>query len=250
MINGSYTILISAFLVGFFGSLHCIGMCGGITGLVGMGPDQENQNYDWKRFTVWMTVNAGRIFSYAVAGLIAGAIGEQVLAYFTPERAREFGMMFAGIFMIMLGLYITNWWRGLVYLEKLGGMIWYRLQPLAARYVLLTSYPALFLRGLIWGWLPCGLVYSSLALAVTSASSVTGMFVMMAFGIGTLPMLLAMGFAAEQLHKLRSMTIMRQFAGIVIIIFGVLTFTGLLHHSKGAGHQHEGHRPQEHQQHQ
>ena len=145
----------SAFLVGLLGSVHCIGMCGGIVGVLGSTlPDERSGGVNSIPF--WLSYNAGRILSYASAGVLAGFLGNAALSLFTPTRVAEIGIVLSASFMIALGLYLAGWWRGLVGIEVLGGFLWRRIEPLARAMLPVTSPFKAFPLGLLWGWLPCG----------------------------------------------------------------------------------------------
>ncbi len=222
-------VLFAALLVGFLGSLHCIGMCGGIVGVMGSGIHTNTNPSYRNQFPFWFAYNGGRIFSYSVAGAIAGFLGSQAVGLFDPARVQNIGLMLAGAFMIILGLYISGVWSGLIWLEKAGGQVWKQLQPLS-RKVLQPTHPSkAVLTGLIWGWLPCGLVYSMLVWSMTVATPMGGAMIMASFGIGTLPMLLGMGAASSKLNQFKQNKMVRGAAGGLIVLFGVLTFLGIVH---------------------
>ena len=222
-------ILFAAFIVGLLGSVHCIGMCGGIVGVMGSGLNAKPKCPSFRQqLGFWLAYNGGRIFSYSVAGGIAGFIGAQAVGLFDPQRVQSIGLLLSGGFMIVLGLYLSGWWSGLLWLERIGGLVWKRLQPLSQR-VLRPRHPSqAVLTGLVWGWLPCGLVYSMLVWSMTIATPLGGAMLMAAFGFGTLPMLLGMGAASAKLQQLRHKTRVRQLAGGLIMLFGILTFLGLV----------------------
>lgn len=218
----------AALLVGLLGSVHCIGMCGGIVGLFGAGLQSANKKTFLSRLPFWIAYNSGRIASYVVAGALVGYLGGRVLSMFDPARVHNLGLMFAGSFMIALGLYISGWWQGLQWLERGGSVVWRRIEPIGRR-ILQSSSPLRALGlGAVWGWLPCGLVYSVLAWSLTVGSAAGGALLMLGFGLGTLPMLLTMGAATDSLLRWRSNPRVRQLAGVVVILFGVLTFLGIV----------------------
>ena len=125
--------------------------------------------------------------------------------------------------MLLLGLYLAGWWPALAAVEKLGGRLWRHLEPLGRRLLPVRNPLQAFGLGLIWGWLPCGLVYAALAWALASGSAATGAVRMLAFGLGTLPMLLALGTAAERLGRIVRHPRLRQAAGGIILAFGLYT---------------------------
>jgi sulfite exporter TauE/SafE len=223
-------ILLSAFVAGLVGSVHCIGMCGGIVGLLTMSlPDKVRQSY--LRLTPYLLIyNVGRISSYIVAGGLAGFLGEQFSQWLPLENPRIVAMWVSGLFMIALGLYIGAWWQALTLFEKAGNHIWRKIEPLGRRF-LPVKHPLQALGlGLVWGWLPCGLVYSILFLALASNSTWHGGFLMLAFGLGTLPMLLTMGATAQWLTRFAHKLIVRRIAGAVVILFGLMILFAHSHH--------------------
>ncbi|MEK7207638.1 MAG: sulfite exporter TauE/SafE family protein [Pseudomonadota bacterium] len=215
--------LLSAFLVGLLGSLHCLGMCGGIVGALTFGLKEDVRRTPFSLFPYQLLYNIGRIASYAIAGALMGWIGSQALDALTLSQARLVGRLLSGGFMVALGLYLAGWWQGLVVVEKLGAHLWRKLEPLGRRVMpVRTPWQALML-GLVWGWLPCGLVYSTLSWSLVSGSAADGAWLMAAFGLGTLPMLLAMGAAARGLRDIVRRVWVRRTAGILIMLFGFYT---------------------------
>lgn len=225
--------LFAAFLAGLFGSLHCIGMCGGLVGLFRQAQikdevDTEKPEPFLQTLPYWLLSNGGRIGSYMLAGTLAGALGSAATGIFKPQHVQNIGLMLSGGFLVALGLYLAGWWQGLVYLEKLGGSFWRRIQPRLSRLLTRRGWYKSLLLGIMWGWLPCGLVYSMLVWSMTIATPLGGASIMLAFGLGTLPMLLGLAALSESLEKLRQNRRIRQALGAMIIVFGVLTLLGLV----------------------
>ena len=217
----SYT---TAAIIGLLGSTHCLGMCGGIVGALSSGLDAKNKHGSVFMLVCHLTYNAGRIVSYMIAGAIVGTIANQV-SQLHLAKALPAGGFIAALFMIVLGLYIGGWWRAIDKLEWAGQYLWRRIEPIGRRFLPVKSLPQAFGLGLVWGWLPCGLVYSALALAMLSSSPKQGSFLMLSFGIGTLPMLLLMGKVVEHMGGFIRHHLVRQTVGALVIMFGV--FTGL-----------------------
>jgi len=225
--------LFSAFLVGLLGSTHCLGMCGGIVSALTFGLKDDIRRSPWSLFPYLLTYNAGRITSYVAAGSLLGALGAQVFSLAPSAHIGLIVRLVTGGFMIALGLYLSGWWPGLQYLEKWGGVLWRRIEPLGRR-LLPVNHPLKALAfGLVWGWLPCGMVYSMLAWALTSGSAARGASLMLAFGLGTLPMLFAIGATAEWLKDFVRHPWVRRSAGILVIAFGLYTILAANGH---AGH--------------
>jgi uncharacterized protein len=222
---------VTAALIGLLGSTHCVGMCGGIVSALNAGIGEDRRRTSLAVTSYHLTYNAGRICSYVAAGTGVGLIGAETHRLALAD-ALPVGAMIAALFMIALGLYVGGWWRAIAALEIAGGYIWRRIEPMGRRFLPVNNSAQAFGLGLVWGWLPCGLVYSALALALLSGSPRSGAAIMLGFGIGTLPMLLIIGKAAQHLGGFMRHPRLRQAAGVIIILFGVLT--GLATHN----HQH------------
>jgi len=225
---------VTALTIGFLGSTHCVGMCGGIVGaLNAQQPDAKRQKRG-AHLAHHLAYNAGRITSYVAAGAMAGLIGAQA-GKLSLDHLVPVGTLVASLFLIALGLYLGGWWRAISSLENAGQYLWKWIRPLGQRFLPVRGRRHAFGLGLVWGWLPCGLVYSALALALISASPADGAWLMFGFGLGTLPMLLVMGKAAEQLSTIARRPVIRQAAGVLIILFGAYTgYTAI----DGHGHHH------------
>ncbi len=238
--------LVSAFLVGLLGSVHCLGMCGGIVGALTFGVREDIRSSPARLFPYLAAYNLGRIASYAMAGAIVGFLSAQILHIAPPAQARLAAKIITGGFMIALGLYLAGWWPGLTALERLGGKLWVRIEPLGRRF-LPVNHPAKALAlGLVWGWLPCGMVYAALAWSLATGDAIRGALLMLAFGLGTLPMLFAMGATARWLGNVVRLAWVRRAAGILILLFGVYTLAAPGGHA-GHGGEHAG---QDHSAHQ
>jgi len=204
----------AAFAAGLLGGVHCAGMCGGIVASLSAtarGPLLVRQ----------LGFNSGRIASYAAAGAIAGGLGSLAQAA-GPVLAVQLALFVAGnALMILLGMYVAGWGSAVLRFERVGGVAWRRVEPFARRVFPIDSTPRALAAGLLWGWVPCGLVYSMLVLALASGGPAQGAAVLAAFGLGTLPTLLAAGLAAQKLGMLRRSTWLRRGAGAAIAAFGV-----------------------------
>ena len=224
---------LAAFMIGLLGSTHCIGMCGGIVGALTMGLPQ-NVRQSWLRLIPYLLVyNSGRLFSYTLAGLIVGLLTASAGNLFQVGRYPVGGII-GGLFMVALGIYIAGWWQTMAPLERLGGYFWRMIEPFGRRFMPVKHLPQAMALGLLWGWLPCGLVYSTLAWAATSGEAVKSALLMLAFGAGTLPMLLLMGGVAEKLQQFTRHRWTRNIAGLLLIAFGAMILTKAL----SGGHQH------------
>jgi sulfite exporter TauE/SafE len=128
----------------------------------------------------------------------------------------------ANLMLVLLGLYLMDAWRGLARLEQGGQLVWRNVQPLLRRLQPFDGPGRMLAAGALWGWLPCGMVYSVLVTAMLSGSAVNGALVMLAFGLGTLPMLLGLGLAGARLRALLRMRGVRPACGALVLGFGLL----------------------------
>lgn len=205
----------AAFVAGLLGGVHCAGMCGGIVGglaSASRGPVPPRQ----------LAFNAGRIASYAMAGAAAGAFGSLGPMLGPVLFAQSAMFALANLLMLMLGLYVAGWGRGVLRLERAGAVVWRRIEPLARRCFPIDSLPKALAAGLAWGWVPCGLVYTMLVLSLASASAWGGAAIMAAFGLGTLPTLLAAGFATQRVLAVRRLPWVRQGAGAALMVLAIV----------------------------
>ena len=210
MPESSYLAL---FLIGLLGGTHCIGMCGGIVGALAMGSGA--------RPALHLAYNLGRIVSYATAGAIAGAVGGASLALSGQLPVRIVLFVLANLMLVALGLYLMGTTRALAFTERFGQKLWRHLQPLSRRFLPARTVAQAFPLGLLWGWLPCGLVYSALVTALTSGSALSGAGMMLAFGAGTLPNLLLAGLLAVRLNEYAAKPVVRISAGLLVLAFGL-----------------------------
>ncbi len=217
------TSVLSALVVGFLGGVHCVGMCGGVVSALTFGLPKESRTRVGAMFPFQLAYNLGRIASYVLAGGLMGGLGflfAQVLPVYYAQKAL---FLFAGLFMIAMGLYLGGWWFGLTWLEKAGGGLWRRLEPVGKRLLPVRTVRHAFALGLVWGWIPCGLVYSTLVWAVSAGGVLEGAALMLAFGFGTLPNLLMMGLVAGGMARWSRKVWVRRGAGLMVIVFGLYT---------------------------
>jgi sulfite exporter TauE/SafE len=225
--------LLAAFTLGLVSSAHCVGMCGGIMGALTMAiPPAARQ----RRLQLLVSYNLGRIGSYTLMGFLMGSFASALAAWGGIGGLR----ILAGLLLVAMGLYLADWWRGLIHLERAGRYFWVYLQPLGKALLPVSSRPKALLLGVVWGWLPCGLVYSALAYAMAQAQPGWSAAVMFAFGLGTLPAVLATGLLANQLTGFLQQRAIRRGFAVVIIVFGVWTLIGGHHHSGGDHHHSAG----------
>ncbi|MFT5693700.1 MAG: sulfite exporter TauE/SafE [Oceanicoccus sp.] len=224
--------ILGAFIIGFLGSSHCLGMCGGLTVALGIGGSESNRAY-------LLSYNAGRILTYGAIGGVAGFFGEQIVS--SLPQAGLLLRALAGALLIAMGLYINQWWMGLTQLEKIGARLWKRIQPLSKFLIPVKTHRQALQLGSLWGLLPCGLVYSTLSWALATAQWQQSALFMIAFGVGTLPAMLSVGFLSQNLlSRLRDKRV-RVYAGLTIILMGIITIIVPWKHARGDQQKHGHH---------
>jgi sulfite exporter TauE/SafE len=212
---------LSAFVVGLLGGVHCAGMCGGIVAALTLGlPEKKRQGRQFLPYL--LAYNLARLCSYTLAGCLMGGIGWMATHWLDLRYVQLVLQVIAALFMILLGLYLAGWWTILSRLESAGAGIWKKIQPVSRRFMPVQTLTQAFIIGLLWGWLPCGLVYSVLVWSIATADPVSGGLLMLAFGLGTLPTLLALGVIAAALSRWVQNRNTRRVAGALVIIFGVV----------------------------
>ena len=224
--------LLALAVAGFASGVHCLGMCGGIASLSGLAADRrvipiQAASPDaavttrGAGFARVLAMNAGRITTYTLAGAIAGSLGSAGAYASGALAAQTLLMLIANLMLIAIGLYLAGAVRLLAPLEALGRPLWLRVQPLAGRLLAAPGVWNGLLAGIVWGWLPCGLVYAALAVAVFAGSPAGGALGMLAFGLGTLPTLLAAGFAFGRLRGFLGRPLVRYGVASLVLGFGV-----------------------------
>ncbi|MCX7897733.1 MAG: sulfite exporter TauE/SafE family protein [Rhodocyclaceae bacterium] len=200
-------------LVGLLGAAHCAGMCGGIISALALSAPAGKAAP-----RVHLAYHLGRLSSYMAAGAIAGALGGIVAELVFWQRFLQF---LASSMLIAMGVYLCGATASLAWLEKLGQRLWHMLQPLTKRFLPVQGVRQALPLGMLWGWLPCGLVYGALTVAMTQGSAGRGALAMLAFGLGTLPHLLLMGMLAQRARRFLQARALRCAAGALIMAFGM-----------------------------
>ncbi|WP_455219721.1 sulfite exporter TauE/SafE family protein [Kaarinaea lacus] len=217
-----YPILF-AFIVGLLSTIHCVGMCGGIVGALTVSlPDTVRKNR-WKLFLYLTVYNFGRLLSYAIAGALIGTLGYKIFMFVNPEQGHVILRWLAGIMMVGVGFYLAGWFPRLAMVETVGKPFWRVLEPLGRRILPVDTIYKAALFGLIWGWLPCGLVYAAVIYSVSTGSAINGALFMMSFGIGTLPAMVTTGMLSGWILRMSRQPKVRTAMGMLIIILALLT---------------------------
>ena len=213
--------LLTAFVVGLLGGVHCVGMCGGIVATLTMGLAPERRRGLAGQLPFQLAYNLGRITGYGIAGALFGGIGGLLVQSSALQWGQRALYALAACFMIALGLYLAGWWRGLNRVEQAGVLLWRHLEPVGRRLLPIRHWWQGFGVGLVWAWLPCGLVYSVLILALSSGGPLQGAALMLAFGLGTLPNLLGIGLLAGAAARYAELRWLQRVAGLLVLSFGL-----------------------------
>lgn len=232
----------AALLAGIAASGHCIGMCGGIAGALAMRGQPSGTG---SRVGHAFAYNLARITSYAVAGGIAGLLGRTLLNAVDVKPLSVAFRVLAGLIMLAAAGRLLFGWRFLDPIESAGSGLWRRIAPWAGRQGQRAGIGGALGLGLAWGWLPCGMTYSMLLLAATTASAATGAAVMLAFGLGTLPSMVTATLAFDRIARgLSRRASLRAIAGALLLAFGLWT-AGQALYGLAAGGQHGEHQGHE-----
>lgn len=230
------TTLLAAFLAGLAGSVHCFGMCGGMAGALGMRA-RATATSTRAAHVRSLLYHVGRISGYTVVGAIGGALGHSAhwaLAFTRFESALRVA---AGVLMLLIAARVLTRWNAFAPIETAGAKLWTKLRPLSTRAATNTHWSGSVATGLLWGFLPCGLVYSMLLLTLTTQSAIEGAGVMLAFGLGTLPVMASMTvFLGGSWPKVSQRPWFRGAMGTTLIVFGVWMILAAY-----APHDHESH---------
>jgi sulfite exporter TauE/SafE len=192
-------------------------MCGGIIGALSINIQPSQHTKKRGLSTYLLAYNAGRICSYTLAGALAGALGETVFSLVDEQAALNFTRLLSGLFLLALGFYLAGWTRSLTFLEQAGAHLWRFIKPLSNRFIPVRSISQAFGTGLVWGWLPCGLVYSALVWALSAGNPIEGALIMAIFGLATVPALFLTGMSAVKFAKFTKNMWARRAIGACVI---------------------------------
>lgn len=215
--------LFSLMLFGFLSGGHCMSMCGGLSSAFALQLPP-----DVSRLKLLILLNLGRITSYVLIGAILGGLGQFGISLDQSHGLQNGLFVLANILLIFMGLYLAGLSSWIVKVEKLGQPIWRRLSPILNRLLPIKSAWGCLGVGALWGWLPCGLVYSASLYALSSGSIVQGALCLLAFGIGTLPNLLAIGVFASQLKSLLQKSWVRWLTGLTVCLWAIWQLSSLI----------------------
>ncbi|WP_290650161.1 sulfite exporter TauE/SafE family protein [Aquisalimonas sp.] len=232
--------LLAAVAIGLAGSPHCLGMCGGIAGTLGMATGGTKAGHRWLYAVCY---NIGRLGSYTVLGALAATLVALVGIGVSQPQWGVLLRVATGLVLLAVAAHLLTGWSGLRRIEVVGGRLWAFIGPHARKLLPVTSAPAALALGALWGWLPCGLVYTVLLAAAVSGDPLIGAGIMFAFGLGTLPSMTGVTVLGGAVRRWQSRTGTRRFLGAIMLVFAVWTMTSPLMHM-GNDHGHDAHASQ------
>ncbi len=218
---------VATFLMGLLGSSHCAGMCGGVASALG-STALSSQGAAPVRFR-WLGFHAGRAFAYTALGFAVGGLGQLGLAWFEPAR---WGLrLMAALCTLGVGLHMAGVLPTMAPLERLGAHVWRRVAPVTRLLVPVRGVGRAWLLGSLWAFMPCGLLYGSLAVAAASGSALQSATMMGAFACGTMPVMVGLSALTAQIGRWRSKPWVRQMAGAVVVGLGLWSLRGVVRHT-------------------
>jgi sulfite exporter TauE/SafE len=205
-------------------------MCGGIAGALSLGGAATGP--------VTLAYHGGRIASYTLLGALLGfAAGSIDLQAWTVALRYV-----AGLLLVGMGLYVADWWYGMARLEAVGARLWQPVQRLSSHWLPVRHPRQALALGLCWGLMPCGLIYSSLALAATAQSATGAAAMMLLFGVGTLPAMLATSLGAGRIQAFLRRRGLKVAIALLLIVSGAWTLYITAAHSGHGEHASHGHK--------
>ncbi len=215
--------ILIAFVIGLFSSLHCVSMCGSIIGTLSFSLKPEIRSNKAKMATFIFSYNLGRVFSYMLAGLIIGLIESIVTMPLGEEHGHQILKIISALIIMGAGFYIAGWFPTFAYIEKTGSRFWKTIEPYGRKLIPVATLDQAFLFGMVWGWIPCGLVYTALALAATSGDIVISALSMLAFGLGTLPAVMGTGLVSSFISRISSLHTTKQVVGMLLVLVAIIS---------------------------
>lgn len=198
-------------------------MCGGIAHLISRVTANPRQALRYI-----FAYNVGRILGYTLLGGLVGAVSQMFFTVVANPSWQHGARIFTAIIFIVMGIYMAGFQWVLLPLEKVGAPLWKMVEPLTQRFLPPKKTVDALMLGVLWGFLPCGLVYGALISAMATHSASMGALSLLAFGLGTLPNLLLIGWGFQFLSQWRSQNWFRYGSALLLISWGGVTLFRLI----------------------
>jgi sulfite exporter TauE/SafE len=198
-------------------------MCGSIIGTLSFSLKPEVRSNKTKMSAFILSYNFGRIFSYVLAGLIISFLESVLTLPLGEEHSHRYLQILSSLIITGAGFYIAGWFPNFAYIEKTGSKFWKFIEPYGRKLIPVAHLNQAFLFGMVWGWIPCGLVYTALALAATTGDINSSMLSMLAFGLGTLPAVLGTGMVSSFISRLSKLQTTKQIIGISLVLIAIIS---------------------------
>jgi len=212
-----------AFFIGLFSSLHCVSMCGSIIGTLSYSLKPEIRQNKSRMVAFIFSYNFGRILSYMLAGLIIGLLESILSLPFGEQHGHRFLQLISALIITGAGFYIAGWFPSFAYIEKTGTYFWKTIEPYGRKLIPVSSLGQAVLFGMVWGWIPCGLVYTALALAATTGDITLSVLCMLSFGLGTLPAVMGSGIVSTFITRLTGLQTTKQIVGMLLVLIAIMS---------------------------
>jgi len=202
---------ITPLMIGFFSGFHCIAMCGGLCAVI-----CQKQNAPQTVLT-----NLGRVITYTLLGAVFAGLIQGASLQLDLASLGFFLRVLMGIMLVLTGLVLVfkNKAKWLVLQKPLP--FWPKVSSKLQKIQLNNNTSSVILKGMLWGLIPCGLLYGMLVIAATTADVIRGASFMLFFGIGTMLPLLLSQLAINKLARTQKGQIMRTFSGVFVTILGL-----------------------------
>ena len=222
------TLVFAAFLAGILGSIHCIGMCGGIACSAGYINGNKNKNQHEIKFVEkkpsafinTLKFNLGRILSYAILGGLFAYLGHHIIHLSDSRTILRYFRYFSALLIALIGFKYLFDFKLIDHLEKGGYKLWSWLKAKLKINNYLSSSSLISL-GMVWGLLPCGLIYTMLITASSAGTVWGGALIMFVFGLGTLPAMLSISSIANSLKENANVQWMKTVFGVTLLMLAL-----------------------------
>lgn len=211
----------AALLLGLLASGHCLVMCGGISGALGLVTAKGRNGMS--RRSLLVTYQLGRIASYTLAGFGVGLLGDRLISIVNVEAVRQGLRVATGIALAVAALAMLG--RVKAPGMQLGRWLWPHIAHAGRRLLPVSNVPRAFAFGMLWGWMPCGLAYNLLLIAMLGARPLQSAATMFAFGVGTLPAMLAAAWGAPTIAAWASQRTVRNTAAAGLLVCATLVMS-------------------------